>query len=312
MIQTGEAGEINDPGPYSLKVIGERHTGTNALSSLLRVNSDARLVPGTLGEHFAARTRSVQVSATALPSSIKKVWLDHLIQGFPARLFPHGSRAQAAYLTWLRRRIGRRSPEMRERLIDRSFLHAPAEYFWKHSAIGPMQRQALEEVKAVILVKHPLSWAASMFRRPHHAWFLDTSATDFARFLRSPWLTVQRENSPSVFPNLLQLWLYKVNSYVDFLHRRDGRNAMILRFEDLVRDQPSVLSSVEQALKVGIKSSTTIDEDVKEGSRSLGDIQTYYSEERWRDIYQQDDLDFCADQLADATDLLSRFQYSAE
>ena len=160
---------------------------------------------------------------------------------------------------------------------------------WKHTRV-PERLCPPADTLLVCLTKNPYSWLLSMFRRPHHA---ARRYSDFDDFLRSPWMTLGREHSPSVFESPVHMWNAKHASYVQ---AQQAHGAVLLAYEELVRDPLAVLRRLE--VMHGLRASrqpfvnVTASTRREDPERDYTFLRAYYGEERWRSELSSTQLAF--------------------
>lgn len=186
----------SDPRP-SVKILGERSTGTNFLSRIIRENFDVELFPSSSGVK-AEQTR-------ALPSA------------------------------WAGRWSSRRATK--EAIQDHNhFVELPVNGGWKHAAATPRLVDEFlkpRQCVAICLVRHPVNWVRSMHRNPFHG--VGRVPARFSGFLRSPWIGVGRDElGERWFETPLALYERKLSSYrwLTSVYQY----AYVVRYEDVLFD----------------------------------------------------------------------------
>jgi len=170
---------------------------------------------------------------------------------------------------------------------------------WKHAVAPSVTEQKrvsvpVERVVFITLSKNPYAWLVSLFRHPYH---YRAAMSSFARFLRTPWETVGRENHPASFANPVAMWNEKNASYLrlqEFVHYTN------LRYEDLLRDPEQTLADIAQAYALPRRTPTFVNlqESTKgEMNKSYSHYQDYYLNERWRDELCDEDVAWINDNL---------------
>jgi hypothetical protein len=229
----------------SIKIFGERHTGTNFLEKLCSINFDTLVIPTNL--HYGYRA--------LLPA------LRHMM---PHQLYWHLSEA------------------LRDRAYARRFQ---ADYGWKHSCVlgETNSRSFYDPILAIIcLVKHPISWSLSLKRRPHNSYVSPkiVRRMSLEEFLQMPWRTTGRENHPRAFPNILVMWNTKVESY---LRLASIRPIVIIRYEDLLDNPAAELDRISSLYEIPRRGRFRNHSASTKGGRSrYEDYRRYYLAEAWR------------------------------
>lgn len=157
--------------------------------------------------------------------------------------------------------------------LDAIFHNVDAAHAWKHCATNFADVAALDDCLTIFLVKHPLSWLASLFERPYH--LIGSGPASIEEFAAMSWQTVARENLECRAFKPFDLYREKIASYLALASRTQS---MFVRFEDLVLDQEAVLRDLGcDGAIVGHEPST------KASGRTAADYRAYYAEERWRE-----------------------------
>jgi hypothetical protein len=177
-----------------VKVFGERNSGTNYLERLLKANFDVELLPGTR-----------PMSHTEIAVRLNNV--------------PKHDRAV-----------------LREAIIDDDIQRIRYTGLgWKHGAPDlATLRQSEEHVRKVLFVtifRHPYTWLRSLHRRPYHSLL---SKVDFSSFIRSPWVSVRRDNiDRACLDNPVQLWNAKSAALLR-LGNETQLTTVLICYEDLL------------------------------------------------------------------------------
>jgi len=113
----------------SIKVFGERNTGTNALIGMLKNNSESKFCPGTMSELSYASTKKVVVlQKLGLGNSKKEEAIDRVFKG--------------------------------RGLLER-WKHS-ATFVTKN------ELSHIHDSKFIFTVRHPLSWLVGLYKNPYH------------------------------------------------------------------------------------------------------------------------------------------------
>lgn len=135
-------------------------------------------------------------------------------------------------------------------------------YDWMHGI--PTQK---EGYKYIITVRNPESWALSMWEDPHSK---EKPHDQFKKFIRKKW---------EGFQNPVYMWRKK---YLYYLMLND---AIVVRFEDLLKDPEKEIKEIAEFLGVEMKSFEDIENEVRSGGTILEkkyDRREYYLTEQWR------------------------------
>ncbi|MGB0911967.1 MAG: hypothetical protein ACPGSW_00180 [Phaeobacter italicus] len=229
----------------ALKIYGERNTGTNYLSELARQNLLVDLLAGRV-PRSNLRTQITRNLRTLLPALADRL---------------HESSRDRYFATTFEQNLG-----------------------WKHmnpdpQRIGP---QSLNDVRFLMVVKNPYSWALSLFRNPYHVGGRDR---DFDIFLqRHLPVMEERENIGTTPLRPMEVWTRKMQGY---LALRDVANhAYILRYEDLLVDDMAALTKAAHALSISIAPTPVpVEQGVKtiDRDKTRANYVDYYLNERWRE-----------------------------
>jgi len=232
-----------------LKIYGERNSGTNYLTRLVRHNFHCELIPGTLAE---ARPGYREIIEKELETSISDA----------------GKRILA-----------------RQIRLDNFFTgNLWSTLGWKHS-VPPTEviRRHPDRDRTLFITinKNPYAWVLSLFRRPYENTALDR-LSDLSAFINEPWITGSRENAPAYLESPVELWNLKTDGY-----RRLAKIAVTVnvRYEDLLDSPMAFLRTLEQHLerrtrKFELTVESTKKDDV--GHKDFNYYHDYYLNERWR------------------------------
>ena len=226
----------------TVKIYGERHTAVELAANMLRHNFDVTLLPGMAGE------------------------LDPKL----------GAKMQ----TMMGGRLLERKDTVtvREAFIDRMFLSDKDRTLgWIHGApLMPVIERRDDALHLVVVVRHIYSWLVAMHKKPLNA--LTSVAPEMETFLRSPWVSVRRENVAPAFTSPIDLWAQKMRSYVALhqLAEQKGFGFTVIRYEDLIRDQ---LATVTRLGDVFTRTAEEFSPEVTDGY-TVGDGKTLSDEAR--------------------------------
>lgn len=234
----------------TIKILGERNTGTNYLAQLLAVNLEVSLLPGVV------------------PTSVARA----------------ASGAEKASRT-----LGGHSLRLGEALKDAWFaVTFPRNLGWKHAAIrDDLERFELaHHTTFVTLTKNPYSWLLSLYRRPYHAWARHGS---FSEFITSPWRTVRREHAPRVLPSVVELWNYKNASYLTLGQSFRVVNLRYEDVLDDPATAIEMVKRTSGATKTS-SHVTNVLKSAKGDQLVYDDYRSYYLEERWLSHLSNSDI----------------------
>lgn len=158
----------------TLKILGERNSGTNFLHSFLDTNFDAQIFPNEGHLRRWQRRYLSRFDRRPLRRSIREAMLDenHLLA----------------------------IPE------NGGWKHAAATNLFLTDFAQP------QGCHVICLTRHPASWLYSMQRNPFHR--MTPTPSDFSEFIRSPWVARSRDMLSTRFlDNPIQLLAEKLNSY---------------------------------------------------------------------------------------------------
>ncbi len=196
----------------TVKIYGDRNTGTRVLARAIEANFPVRLLkPGF-------RPREAELAA-----EVKRR------RGFLARRAP-----------------------VEEAVIDAAAEGLVASDFgWKH-AVPPLATIAAARGRTakclfVLVTKHPLFFVASLHRRPYHDLVLRFPKPSLARFVHQPWKTVGRElMDGATLASPADLWRAKAEGYRALL--ATVPHGLHLAYEDFVADYDGALDRIAAAL----------------------------------------------------------------
>ena len=250
-----EKGQVDEP-TKGLKVFGERNSGTQFTTQLIRKNYHCEVVPGTLHE------------AT-------KGYRDEIEERVDKSISDPASRLWAV-----------------QALMDDYFAgNLWLTLGWKHAAPDVQTIAALPDLDNHIFVtitKNPYAWVLSMYRRPYEYLGLTQKKT-LDEFIAEPWLTVRRENAPAIIQSPVELWSIKASAYQQLTGICD---VLHVRYEDVISEPGEFLNRLSRKL---VKRNPEFNLDIqgtKAGNehRGLEYYQDYYLNERWRDLLNDEQI----------------------
>ncbi|MGD1854735.1 MAG: hypothetical protein ACFB2W_10825 [Leptolyngbyaceae cyanobacterium] len=221
-----------------IKVFGERNTGTNWLEDLLIKNYSIPVI----------HHREIIKKQT---TANEKAFIESLPQ------------EQQVF--------------MRERISDSIFEYKASHLFgWKHAAIVPEKLEKhphFEETGFIFLVKNPYTFLKSLHKRPYHS--LIQLPKNIDKFIDMPWPTLSRDNiSHALLNNPIELWNYKVASYLNFLESHS--NAILLRYESLLENYELLFDVIEDKFLLKSGSRSPILKSTKYDRMNTNDYQNKY------------------------------------
>jgi hypothetical protein len=232
-----------------LKIYGERNSGTNFLTRLIRRNFQCELIPGTLAE--------------ARPG-----YREIIEQELETRISDMGKRILARQI----------------RLDDFFRGNLWTTLGWKHG-VPPAEvirnYPDRDRTLFVTISKNPYAWVLSLFRRPYENTALDRM-NDLSSFINEPWITGSRENTPAYLESPVELWNLKADGYQRLANVAVTVN---VRYEDLLDAPMQFLQIIENYLerrtkKFELPVEPTKSDDV--GHKDFDYYRDYYLNERWR------------------------------
>ncbi|MEE9454490.1 MAG: hypothetical protein V3V13_08940 [Paracoccaceae bacterium] len=194
--------------PKNIKILGERNSGTNFLTAIMRGNF-AVTVHTNIGELSPAQ--NVIFKHKMILKTLRNKFIE--------------SSYETAHIRDLATQGG-----------------------WKHACVTPRFIDAFarpNDCHILCIVRHPLAWARSMHKNPFHAFGL--APQDFTAFLNTPWRTRPRDELGSVtLASPLCLWREKLLSYQ--CHAKTYEKLRIICYEDLVLETAKTLGKLGQIL----------------------------------------------------------------
>jgi len=186
----------------TVKLLGERSTGTNLMQGVLAGQFDLDLAGSSSGV-----------------SPAQKAILPPWYEG-----------------RWASRRASR------EAIQDHNhWVELPENGGWKHAAASArFLSDFVRPRRAIVLcqLRHPADWVMAMHRNPFHG--IGHVPRRFADFLRSPWIAAARDElGKRVLANPLQLYRAKVESYLALAEAWE--HTALIRYEDFVLDPEGTL-----------------------------------------------------------------------
>ena len=236
----------------TIKIYGERNTGTNYLESLCKLNLKCHIIDSNL------------------PGTIR----------IPINFI---------------RRIGLLfgSPSLGESLRDYYFKnYMKGSYGWKHKylSIDKGERIFPSSLYYLIVVRHPLPWLLSMYKRPYELG-INSKKIKFSEFIHTKCKVVSRECSPFlIYDNPIAVWNIKVRASLEF---SKNRNSLIVKHEELVLNPRKALEDISKASGISlIGTFQDYNQSTKRDGRTTQEFRAAVNQAEWLKKYQRSDLDY--------------------
>ena len=237
-----------------VKVLGERNSGTNYLSKLVRKNFDIDLLPGT--------QPNVQADLEALAQDLPKN-LQHL--------------ARQMLVDVSMREIENRNLGWKHAFPDFELLER--------------EKETASRTLFLVISKEPYSWLKSFHRRPYHSLF-PARYMSLSDFIRHPWIATRKENlSPAVVPNMVALWNAKHQGWLSLTER--GYQTVFVPYSDLLSNfsaQMEAIGAIIPPRKAGAYEN--IEDSTKKDGRSSSDFVKQYSNGNDYSAFTPEDIAF--------------------
>ena len=233
-----------------VKILGERNTGTRAMTALLRQVPD-------VAQRVRPR-RAVPPVDGAIEAAIEEQ-----MRGHWKRLYLHALR-------------------------DEHSAQTGRDDAWKHALPRLTPGMISAAVRTVIMVRDPYSWLLALARRPYH--MKGPNAETLEAFAARPWMTERRERLPAVLASPLDLWTRKARATLTYAHAAEtaGLPCALVRFEDFVLDPAGVAGDAFRRLGLDPPPLQARRDNTKTGEASLADLQRYYREKHWLRRFSRD------------------------
>lgn len=241
----------------TVKIYGERNSGTRVLERAVRMNFSCELLRGTVRQEWDQIRR--RADASALKGLERAIFLESLADDAAARLIP--------------------------------------EHFgWKHGC-PPLKAIAasknLDKTLFVVITKDPYSWLLSLYERPYHQ--LHRRELSFAEFVRFSWLTVRRDNTRrSVLDNPVQLYELKLRSYERL--KDTVKHFLHIRYRDFLLEYEEVMLQLNGFLERSSETWRKPEESSKDEGVTFDDYRRKYENGRLDEL-RADDIRFINSQL---------------
>ena len=210
------------------------------------------------------------------------------------------------WATWVQA-IAAGKDSFRDFYFERTF---PGNFGWKHCQVSIDRLlhlgDAISDVHFVTLVKNPYSWLLSLDKRSYHQKLEPDGARGLEALVTKQWRTVGRENGPAFYRDAVDLWNYKVSSY---LALAEHFPTTVLTYEALVDDPAQALDKIRLASDNTWKQGgfENLPESTKEQGKDSSYYRDYYGNERWRSKLTDDVVALINTRLD--RELMSAFAY---
>lgn len=253
----------------TIKVFGERNTGTNFLEDLLRQNSTSHVINGNV--HPSVRWFFSNLERRLNPETYYYV-------AEPLRDFLF------ICLLW-------------------------QYYGWKHTQLTEtLIRKIPPNIAIIALTKDPYAWLLSLYKNSYHRQpKYKQSGESFSQFIRTPWSTVKREQSVNQFTNPVKLWSAKVQSYQLLLTRENSAICQYENLIDNIPQcLTSLAKTCGFALNAD---TSIPEQSAKGDSRRSSDIIDYYKNRAFLKDILPEDITFINEQLNPDAMELAGYKY---
>jgi len=200
----------------SLKVFGERNTGTNFLKSFLRLNTSLKVLKGGDGGR----------------EDIKKQFKDFVSK--------HDIKD-----TFARKLV------MESLLDQESTRRSQINFGWKHANVCPQMLSKVsgfKDVCFIFIIRNPWRFISSLHQKPYN--LLPKPTADIMQFVRSPIYVNQRDLlSSRLIKSPVELWNRKVRSYFEFSSVYP-KQSLIVYYENLVLSPSGFADDLRKLCKV--------------------------------------------------------------
>lgn len=228
-----------------IKIFGERNTGTNAITQLLKRNSKSYVFPGTMREISINLGEEIRV----------------------------------------KRQAGLLSNEEKESMIDNVFLDLGLLKQWKHTATRFRINDDIKDTHFIFTVREPHSWLVGFFKRPHHILvnkpdnLLDFAQLDWRVVARD-----NLANTYYKPMELYAEKLYSYIEFINELEKRN-MSYSIVRFEVFVQSQKAIFDDLKCYLDSPSAEFFEVNESTKDKSKDSQFYKHYYKHEIWKEEY---------------------------
>ncbi len=180
---------------------------------------------------------------------------------------------------------------------------------WKHSRVKPiyiLKRYSIvrnNNIAFITITKNPYSWALSLYRNPYHQYY--SKKLNFETFLRTPWKTVDRDNTKRWLSNPIELWNIKNSSYLQL----SELNALNITTESIFVNPETAIEKIYKTFSIRKISDVFVnyEKSTKEKIKDFNYYKNYYLNEKWRDELSMDAISII-NEAVDKT-LMSNFGY---
>ncbi|MFW5847919.1 MAG: hypothetical protein ACOCVF_03285 [bacterium] len=161
-------------------------------------------------------------------------------------------------------------------------------YGWKHSIVNAekiINCNNFCNTFFLCILKNPYSWILSIYNKPYH--IQSNKSIYFNEFITKPWKTVERENAPKYFNNIIHMWNEKAKSYYHL--KKLIRNVKIVKYEDVLFDY-NILIYLLKSLNINV-GNNNIHTSTKDINKDFKFYYDYYINEKWKTKYQNIELE---------------------
>ncbi|WP_300463366.1 inositol monophosphatase family protein [Desulfobacula sp.] len=240
-----------------VKIYGERNSGTQFVTRLIRNNFLCEILPGTLADAEPGYRDRIEAKLKSTISDNCK------------RKLASSIKIDEYFCGNLWKTLG-----------------------WKH-CVPPLEvigaRPDNAQILFVTLTKNPYAWALSMFNRPYDNLCLQKNI-DLASFVSEPWLTTERDNCPSILESPIELWNLKTDGYIQLAK---SYSVICARYEDVIDDPKKFLSNVSRYIEKKSDEFYILNESAKKsdvGKKDFNYYRDYYLKQRWREQLSDEDI----------------------
>lgn len=164
---------------------------------------------------------------------------------------------------------------------DMVFRNQPPGMTWKHAATHFDDPSAFSDCLVLLLTRHPASWLLALHRHPYH---IDLKkSTNLPVFLEEEFSLLGRDRLKCRTITPPHLWNSKMESYLTFIDQMEkhGIRHRVLKFEDLVTDQATVFSSIDEQLIDPARQISIVEKSTKDDSKNYEYYRNYYGNSLW-------------------------------
>lgn len=267
----------------TIKIYGERNTGTNYLFKLIETNLKAKLLPGSDPEFL----RSIQ---RWLPGH------EYLLDLYSWITYQNN-------LGWKHSLVMR--PEVLKSMkICSKNLHYITLTKNPYSWLLSLYKRPYHYNYKFSIFKNPYLRLLTLYRRPYH---YTVKKLSFEQFLLSEWITTKRERTDKIIENPIELWNMKNRSYLN-LHK--NFDSLSLKYEELIANPEALIIKIKEKFKIYYKYSSfqNISQSTKGDKKDFSFYRKYYLEEQWKEQLSEESISIINQYLD--KDLLNYYDYN--